>query len=108
MLRIGLIACESDDKKLRRLQGEQLTSCLVAQSESTKVAKLGLAVDPDDSNLVASVDARTRGDTAEASRLRELRLAKAKAAGFDTLAEKWLAANRRCELATRELNRFMR
>jgi predicted outer membrane protein len=107
-LLIVAVGCENDEKKLARLQSEQVMACLTAQVDSAKVA-----------------DARSKAETTEEYRRRmdagrSLELiedttsndaahqARAKKAGVDALTEQWLAQIRRCELSTRDYNRFLR
>lgn len=69
-----LTACESDAKKLQRLQGDRAVHCLLVD--------------------------KYREDYLAAK--------KAKSPHADTLLQRWNEHNTGCEIATRDLDRFMR
>lgn len=78
---ITLTACESDTDKLQRLSQDRAVECLLVQ--------------------------KYREDY-EAAREANKTAKKAWSSEVDTLLSQWSERNTKCELATRELNRFMR
>lgn len=84
-LSLLLIGCESDEKKLQRLQGGQLMYCLDAQASQREYET-----------------ARYPGGMTREN-LRAVPTAKA-----DSLLLVWQEYRTKCDLATRDLNRFMR
>ena len=77
-------ACESDEKKLQRLQGDQAMYCLNAQADQREYET-----------------ARYPGGMTQEN----IRALPSRAA--DSLGKIWYEYKTKCELATRDLNRFM-
>jgi hypothetical protein len=96
--------CESDEKKLARLDSEKLTQCLLAQAAQSAFESAG-NLGP--SNRMEEIAARNRGDTATAERLSQQRFAEMKKRGLDTLAANVVEQKRKCDLAQRDYDLFM-
>lgn len=80
-----LIACRSDADKLQRLEGDQSTACLVAEMDKKEYET-----------------ARFPGGMTREN----IRIPATPAA--ESLGRKWYNQKTKCDLATRDLNRFMR
>ena len=108
ILAVSLIACESDDKKLERLETAKLMDCLDAQAAKRLVGG-SYERQNQTTDEASEMAARMQGDTGTANQIARARRAESLAARTpDTLAENWLKAQRKCDLAIREYNRFMR
>lgn len=81
---LSLSACESDEKKLQRLQGDQLMYCLDAQAHQREYET-----------------ARYPGG------MTQLNIGTPATPKADSLRKIWYEYKTKCELATRDLNRFM-
>lgn len=104
------------DSVMGIVDGTTASKTFVAELQATTLA-LNAATDRADdaeadrlkakgASLIKQRNARTKPDTGMAGRAAYL--AKVKSSGLDTLARQRMASGRRCELATREYNRFMR
>lgn len=105
-----LAGCESDVKKLQRLETEKLIACLSAQRLESD---LNYGMDSMAGGNYAAwvgriVSARDRHDTAEVNRLEAIEARQTHAAGFDTLRETWSRRRQECEIATRKYESFAR
>lgn len=87
MLFLALLACESDEKKLSRLESERTMQCLLEQAYREK----------------AMASRFPKGVTVETAKNRPPLTPEA-----DSLGRRWMEHHTKCELATREYNRFMR
>jgi hypothetical protein len=104
---LACTACESDEAKLERLQADKLIACLAADRRYEEYEVAVRATGYYDS-LSHIVSLRESGDSISATRLDSLVESRKKQSGADTLGTAWHDAKIRCDLATREYNRFMR
>jgi hypothetical protein len=85
ILLLALAACESDEKKLARLENERNTQCLLAQAYEDRYTAARFL----------------KGMTREAVK-------KPITPEADSVGRRWIEHRRKCDHATREYNRFMR
>lgn len=83
----ALLACESDEKKIARLEGERTMHCLLEQSYRDKYTAARFP-----KGITVAVTKHPPPETPES----------------DSLRRRWMDHHTKCELATREYNRFMR
>jgi hypothetical protein len=103
------VGCESDEKKAMRLNSEQVTACLTAQRLSEAFGAVTQTAEYDLSrNLMTEWSAYYKTDTTRANLAMRRADSIERAIGVDTLAEQATKAKARCDVATRDYNRFMR
>jgi hypothetical protein len=84
---VALLACESNEKKLSRLEGDRTMYCLLEQSYREKYEAARFP------GGITLAQTKNRPHETPAS---------------DSLRRSYLDYHTKCELATREYNRFMR
>jgi hypothetical protein len=95
-LTLAVTGCGNDQKKLARLESEQLTACQASQEWRGFYLEAEAAIAASDTApLLVSPEQGIRDSQAQSAKR-------------DTLKLSYIGAKGRCDLATRALNHFMR